>query len=90
MPGQNLTNEKRTELLWFLQESAKPENKNGLKRGTIESAAARFQCSVKTVQRIWTRGRQANGVADSKKKGRSGRKRLDRTGKLHALKQVKI
>ena len=36
MPGQNLTNEKRTELLWFLQESAKPENKNGLKRGTIE------------------------------------------------------
>ena len=30
MPGPNLTNEQRTELVWFLQDSAKPENKNEL------------------------------------------------------------
>ena len=64
MSGANLTNEQRTELVWFLQESAKPENKNGLKRGTIQSAAARFNCSVATVQRIWTTARQSNGNSD--------------------------
>ena len=85
MSGANLTNEQRTELVWFLQQSAKTENKNGLRRGTIESAAAKFNCAIIRAGRIWTTARQSNGNADSKIKGRSGRKKMDRAGKLETL-----
>ena len=35
MVGPNLTNDQRRKMVWYLQENAKKENNNELKRGTI-------------------------------------------------------
>ena len=34
-------------MLWFLQQRASAENKNGLKRGAMKDAAVHFECSAK-------------------------------------------
>ena len=49
---KNLTNEQRSKVLWYLQQHKNPANKNGLKRGALESAAIDFQVSPKTVKRV--------------------------------------
>ena len=37
--NKNLTDEERRNMLWFLQQRASVENKNGLKRGATKDAA---------------------------------------------------
>ena len=53
--NKNLTDEQRRDMLWFLQQRASAENKNGLKRNAMKDAAIHFECSAKCVQRIWKR-----------------------------------
>lgn len=88
--NKNLTNEQRTELVWFLQERSSETNKNGLKRGAIKAAAGEFECSVWTVERIWKRAQANRGKVDSRKKGTVGRKRIDRTANLATMRTVPV
>ena len=90
MPGANLTNEQRKKIVWFLQERANPKNKNGLYGGAIGNAATEFNCSHKTVKRIWTTAQSSEGLADSKKKGRCGRKMIDRADKLETMTRLPL
>ena len=82
---KNLTNEQRSKVLWYLQQHKNPANKNGLKRGALESAAIDFQVSAKTVKRVWSWAAESEGIADSRIKGRSGRKQHDRTVKFNLI-----
>ena len=47
--NKNLTDEQRRNMLWFLQQRASAENKNGLKRNAMKDAAIHFECSAKCV-----------------------------------------
>ena len=79
MPGdenKKLTDEQRRNMLWFLQQRASAENKNGLKRNAMKDAAIHFECSAKCVQRLWKRAQVNRGKVESKIKGTSGRKRI--------------
>ena len=54
--GKNLTDEARAEILAFLWANVDASNfKNCLKRGTISAASVKFNCGVKSVQRLWDR-----------------------------------
>ena len=43
--NKNLTDEQRRDMLWFLQQRASAENKNGLKRNAMKDAAIHFECT---------------------------------------------
>ena len=82
---ENLTNKQRSKVLWYLQQHKNPANKNWLKRGALESAAIDFRVSAKTVKRVWSWAAESEGIADSRIKGRSGRKKHDRTAKFNLI-----
>ena len=88
--NKNLTDEQRRDMLWFLQQRASAENKNGLKRNAMKDAAIHFECTAKCVQRIWKRAQVNRGKVESKIKGTSGRKRIDRTHSLAAMRNVPV
>ena len=85
---KNLTDAERKEILWYLSENGKSENKNGLVQGDIVETANKFKCSPRTVRRIWQRGQANKGCVDSRYKGRNGRKAKDGSENLKAMRQV--
>jgi hypothetical protein len=93
MPG-NLTNDQRKSIVWFLVDKRKNENLNGLQRGALQEAAEQFNCSVETVKRIWYRAKDSLDDGDlfpnvdSRIKGNSGRKVIDRSAELEVMSTV--
>ena len=94
MKIRNLTNEERNEIVEFLLKFVDTKNKkNGLKNGSIKLAANKYNCSSPTVNRIWKRAcenLEKDGIiyADSRIKEKSGRKAIDRSETLAALRDI--
>ena len=88
MAKKNLSNQERKKVLWFLQEKSCTKNQNVLARGAVASAADMFNCSRDVVRLIWKRANDTGGTVDSRIKGTSGRKKIDRSSNLKAMSKV--
>lgn len=92
----NLTNNQRQAILQFLLMHTKPGSADELQHGTINTAASQFQVTRATISNLWKRAKSSknNGdicmIVDSRKAGNVGRKKIDYSNRIQAMKDVPL